>query len=570
MKFTELELVPEILRGIGDAGFVECTLVQEETFGHSFNGKDVCVQSQTGTGKTAAYLVTIFKLFTDNLVPTKKALIMVPTRELAVQIEKETKLLGGDYLGLKSATFFGGVGYGPQEDALAKGVDIMIATPGRLIDLYKSGKVKLNDISVLVIDEADRMFDMGFIPDIRYLIKKMPGSKNRRTMLFSATLSQKVKGLAWEYMNDPAEVEIMPESITVENITQSIYHVGSDEKFRLLLGLLKKHNPNNAIIFTNMKRTAEIISKKLTANGYPNEYIMGDLPQKKRLRVIEGVKKGEIKFLVATDVAARGLHVDDLDMVFNYDIPEDCENYVHRIGRTARAGKSGIAVSLACEKYVQGLEGIESFISMKIPVEWHGEELLVEDISRGMRFERDHDVRRRDRGDRGERRGGRGEKRSERRPSHEHRGEQRKERTPHRDHDVTRRERPVHARTDRDDGMKRTAISERPTHTRTDQHAKSGQQRADQRHPQKSGRPHERRPQEVKRNERRPHDAGKSKTHHYEKRITPRRDGTIEERIAYYRQKYGDNFRVTEEMLRDERSSKKTLLQKIKGIFEKK
>ena len=364
MKFTELPLSEEILKGIADAGFVECTPVQADTYANAFEGKDICVQSQTGTGKTAAYLITIFKLFTDRTLKTNRALIMVPTRELAVQIEKEVQLLG-KYLNLRSATFFGGVGYGPQEDALARGVDILIATPGRLIDLFKSGKVKLDDVSMLVIDEADRMFDMGFIPDIRYLIKKMPPSGERRTMLFSATLSQKVKSLAWEYMKDPYEIEIMPQNITVDKITQVLYHVGSDEKFKLLLGLLNKYKPKNAIIFTNMKHTAEVVSKRLAMNGYPNEYIMGDLPQKKRLKVIEGVKSGEIRFLVATDVAARGLHVDDLDLVINYDIPEDCENYVHRIGRTARAGKSGFAITLACERYVQGLEAIEEYIKAR-------------------------------------------------------------------------------------------------------------------------------------------------------------------------------------------------------------
>ncbi|MGL4369131.1 MAG: DEAD/DEAH box helicase, partial [Spirochaetota bacterium] len=429
MKFTELPLSEEILKGIADAGFVECTPVQADTYVHAFEGKDVCVQSQTGTGKTAAYLITVFKLFTDGTLKNNRALIMVPTRELAVQIEKEVQLLG-KYLNLRSATFFGGVGYGPQEDALAKGVDILIATPGRLIDLFKSGKVKLDDISVLVIDEADRMFDMGFIPDIRYLIKKMPPCGERRTMLFSATLSTKVKSLAWEYMKDPYEIEIMPESITVDKITQVLYHVGSDEKFRLLLGLLKKYHPTNAIIFTNMKHTAEVVSKRLAMNGYQNEYIMGDLPQKKRLKVIEGVKSGEIRFLVATDVAARGLHVDDLELVVNYDIPEDCENYVHRIGRTARAGKTGFAITLACERYVQGLEAIEEYIKGKIPTEWFEEDLLIEDASAGIRFTRDYDRggnrdggRREGGRDRGRSEGRRGER--DRRPAGSGRGDHR-------------------------------------------------------------------------------------------------------------------------------------------------
>ena len=527
MKFTELPLSEEILKGIQDAGFEECTPVQADTYGFAFEGRDVCVQSQTGTGKTAAYLVTIFKLFTDKTLPTNRALIMVPTRELAVQIDKEVGLLG-KYLNLRSATFFGGVGYGPQEDALERGVDILIATPGRLIDLFKSGKVKLDDISILVIDEADRMFDMGFIPDIRYLIKKMPPAGTRRTMLFSATLSHKVKGLAWEYMHDPAEVEIMPEHVTVDKITQVLYHVGSDEKFRLLLGLLKKHNPSNAIIFTNMKHTAEVVSKRLAMNGYPNEYIMGDLPQKKRLKVIEGVKNGEIKFLVATDVAARGLHVDDLDMVINYDIPEDCENYVHRIGRTARAGKSGFAITLACERYVQGLEAIEEYIKMKIPTEWFEEGMLFDDASAGMRFSRDRDKGRREGGRRegghgrgeGRREGGRreGGRRDDRRPG---RGEDRRG-APRRDEQGRRHE------------------GKRPFEEK---------------------KPFEQRQPEQKKQTPKPVQS-------HGKKIVAKRDGNMEERLEYYRQKYGENFRIPEEMLREEKKIKgKSMLSKIFGAL---
>jgi ATP-dependent RNA helicase RhlB len=522
MKFTEFDLSPEILKGIEDAGFTDCTQVQEETYRHSFNGKDICVQSQTGTGKTAAYLVAIFKLFTDNMVPTKKALIMVPTRELAVQIDKETKLLG-KYLKFKSTTFFGGVGYAPQEQALREGVDIMIATPGRLIDLYKSGKVTLNDISVLVIDEADRMFDMGFIPDIRYLIKKMPGAKERRTMLFSATLSHKVKGLAWEYMNDPVEIDIMPENLTVDTITQALYHVGTDEKFRLLLGLLKKHNPNNAIVFTNMKRTAEYLSKKLSANGYPNEYIMGDLPQKKRQKVIDGIKKGEIRFLIATDVAARGLHVDDLDMVFNYDLPEDCENYVHRIGRTARAGKSGIAISLACERYVQSLETIEEYISMKIPVEWFTEDMLAEDVSSGIRVEYDRK--------RGEQRG-----KSKRKEDHPRRDNKFREKKPY--HEKSHSEKQHH---------QEKSVTKHSHFEKTKSH-------------------HIQSKQTIHRGK--PEDKHTTKVQVHGKKVSPRRDGTLEERLAFYRDKYGDDFKFTGETSKS-KNNKKSLLQKIKSLFIK-
>ncbi len=230
------------------------------------------------------------------------------------------------------------------------------------------------------------MFDMGFIPDLRWMMRRMPEKAERLTMLFSATLNSRVKQLAWEHMNDPAEIEIEPDSITVEEIDQVLYHVSKDEKVKLLLGILKKEKPENAVIFINTKQHAVELSKRLNHNGYKSSCLMGDLPQKKRLSIIDKMKAGEIKLLVATDVAARGLHINDLEMVINYDLPEDCENYVHRIGRTARAGKSGRAVSLACEKYVLGLPAIEEYIKMKIPVEWADEELYAVDESEGMRF----------------------------------------------------------------------------------------------------------------------------------------------------------------------------------------
>jgi ATP-dependent RNA helicase RhlB len=570
MKFTEFDLSPEILKGIEEVGFTDCTQVQEETYKHAFAGKDVCVQSQTGTGKTAAYLITIYKLFLDNLVKNKRALILVPTRELAVQIEAETGVLG-KYLPFKAASFYGGVGYHQQEAALAKGVDIMIATPGRLIDLFKSGKITLSDVSILVIDEADRMFDMGFIPDIRYLIKKMPGSDERKTMLFSATLSQKVKGLAWEYMKDAVEVDIMPENLTVDKITQSLYHVGTDEKFRLLLGILKKYNPQNAIIFTNMKRIAEILSKKLAINGYPNEYIMGDLPQKKRLKVIEGIKTGEIRFLVATDVAARGLHVDDLEIVINYDLPEDCENYVHRIGRTARAGKTGLAVSLACEKYVQALEGIESYISMKIPVESFEESMLVEDASAGIGFgggargRGGRDGGRRDSRDGGPRAHGRdGGRRDGKDGGRGDRPQQHRGGRPERSDDQLSGKKFIR----KEDGVpehlrakpEQRHISNKPVITHAGEH-----QKAHHPFPKQGGGKFDRK--RDNRNDKR--GPARPERQPFTSSSAPRRDGSLEERMAYYRQKYGENFKVSDELLRNEKMRKKSLWQKVKSIFSK-
>jgi ATP-dependent RNA helicase RhlB len=401
MKFTELGLDERVMAGITDAGFTECTPVQEQTFGYTLKGKDVLVQSQTGTGKTAAFLITIFQNFLNGQ-RSGTSLVVVPTRELAVQIEEEARLLGG-HTGMRIVSVYGGVGYDKQEEQLARGVDLLIATPGRLLDFGKSKKIKFAEVMNLVIDEADRMFDMGFYPDIQMMMKKMPPLAQRQTMLFSATLSTRVRNLAWEYMNTPGEIEISPENITVEQISQELYHVSKDEKLKVLLGILKRDNPENCLIFCNTKYMSVELAWRLSENGYKCQYIMGDLPQKKRLNVIEKLKAGKIPFLVATDVAARGLHIDDLAMVVNYDVPEDFENYVHRIGRTARAGKSGKAVTLACEKFVYGLPAIEDYIKMKIPVGWVSEDLLVTDVTAGKPFrnpDKDY-IRRDDKGGRG-------------------------------------------------------------------------------------------------------------------------------------------------------------------------
>ncbi|MFH0977595.1 MAG: DEAD/DEAH box helicase [Spirochaetota bacterium] len=386
MDFTELNLNKDLLKGINSAGYIECTPVQEATFAQTLKKKDVCVQSQTGTGKTCAFLVSIFQLFLeDDSLKHKKTLIVAPTRELAVQIEEEAKLIG-KYLKFSIGCFYGGVGYTEQEKMLSDGVDVIIGTPGRLIDFSEQGKLHFQDIGILIIDEADRLFDMGFLPDLQRMMVNMPKGPDRITMLFSATLNSRVRDLAWKYMNDPAEVQITPDTIVVDKIQQELYHVGKDEKIKLLLGIFKKEQPKNALIFTNMKRTAHEVCRRLEFNGIKCQYIMGDLPQSKRLRIIEKVKSGNIKYLVATEVAARGLHIDDLDLVINYDLPEDCENYVHRIGRTARAGKSGKAISLACEKYVYGLEAIEAFTKFKIPVVQADEDMFVKDKSAGMHF----------------------------------------------------------------------------------------------------------------------------------------------------------------------------------------
>jgi len=386
MNFTDLNLNNDLQKAISECGFTACTKVQDATLAGTLKGKDVCVQSQTGTGKTAAFLITIFELvIKDPPENRRKSLIIAPTRELALQIEEEAQRLG-KYLDISAGAFYGGMSPNHQRELLKKGVDIIIGTPGRLIDLGTSGRLNLKSIRILVIDEADRLFDMGFLPDIRRLIKKLPSYSKRMTMLFSATLSYRARELAWEYMNDPLEIEIAPKQMTVDTITQTLYHVGHEEKMSLLLGILKRLSPESGLIFTNTKQMAYEVAKRLKVNGYECEYIIGDLPQKRRLSIINRIKSGHIRFLVATNVAARGIHIDDLDMVINYDVPEDCEDYVHRIGRTARAGKSGRAITLACDRYVESLQAIEKFTKMKLPVIWADDDLFIEDKSAGTRF----------------------------------------------------------------------------------------------------------------------------------------------------------------------------------------
>ncbi|MCL2211771.1 MAG: DEAD/DEAH box helicase [Treponema sp.] len=401
MNFTDFNLHPDLQRGISEAGYETCMPVQEQALVHAFGGQgsnapqdchasqDLYVQSQTGTGKTAAFLIIIFqRMLTEEALYKKKALIMAPTRELAVQIEEEAKMLG-KYLPFKTGSFYGGVGYAQQEKLLRDNAQILVGTPGRVLDLNKSGKMNLMEISFLVLDEADRMFDMGFYPDLRKLIRVVPSSERRQTMLFSATLNAWVKNLAWEYTKTPFEIDIEPETVTVEEITQVLYHVPSGEKMTLLLGILKREQPESAIIFCNTKKHTEIVAKRLKMNGYTCEFIIGDLPQVKRLKIIDNVKSGKIKMLVATDVAARGLDIESLAMVINFDLPVEAENYVHRIGRTARAGKTGKAITLASEQDVYELPAIERYIGKKIPSEMAMDEHYEEDKSAGVRIQTD-------------------------------------------------------------------------------------------------------------------------------------------------------------------------------------
>ena len=412
MNFSEFNLNDQLLKGLEAAGYVTCTPVQEQVLKMSQDGSDLYVQSQTGTGKTAAYLVAIIQeMLSKEENKGKKALIMVPTRELAVQVEEEAKTLAGP-AGLKAFSVYGGVGYEKQIANIRKGVDIIVGTPGRLIDLQEGGNLNLSEVAFVVVDEADRMFDMGFYPDLRTIMKHIPANSDRQTMLFSATLNTYLKNLAWEYTRDPKEIEIECENITVSEIQQELLHVSSDEKMKLLIGILKNENPESVIIFCNTKRSCEVTAKRLAMNDIKAEFIIGDLPQSKRLAILKAFKAGEVKVLVATDVAARGIDVDDLSMVINFDLPNEAENYVHRIGRTARAGKSGKAYTFCSEQDVYSLPAIERYIEMSIPAKVAYPEQMLEDKSAGIYIKtenwRDDDDFE---GRGGNRRGGRGDKR---------------------------------------------------------------------------------------------------------------------------------------------------------------
>jgi ATP-dependent RNA helicase RhlB len=372
VSFTNLHLPESLARGIADAGFERCTPIQAQTLPRALAGFDVAGQAQTGTGKTAAFLVALYsRLLRAEIPPTRRinaplALIIAPTRELAVQIHSDAEILG-QYTGLKLGLAFGGVDYDKQRRQLEDGVDILIGTPGRLIDFYKQHVYDLRSVQALVLDEADRMFDLGFIADIRYIMRRLPAPDQRLNMLFSATLAQRVLELAYEHMNDPELVRIEPDKMTVDRVRQVIYFPSMDEKPRLLVGLLRSMDPHRTMIFVNTRRGAEELENLLRANGFNAQAISGDVPQTKRLRLLRDFHSGELAILIGTDVASRGLHVPEVSHVFNYDMPQDPEDYVHRIGRTARAGAEGDAISLGCEDYVQSLPDIEAYIGRSLP-----------------------------------------------------------------------------------------------------------------------------------------------------------------------------------------------------------
>lgn len=388
IRIDSLSLHEDLLRGVAEMGFTHCTPIQADTLPQALEGTDVAGQAQTGTGKSAAFLLaTMNRLLTAPPQPSERApeqarqpraLILAPTRELAIQIHKDALDLG-KYSGLRILVCYGGAGYESQREALEQGVDLLIGTPGRLIDYWKQKVYTLKAIEVAVLDEADRMFDLGFIDDIRFLFRRMPPPGERLNMLFSATLSHRVMELAYEHMNDPRLIRTDSDQVDVEAIRQKVYHVSNEEKMPLFLGLLRQIDPRRTLVFVNTKREAERIEDTLNANGLQAATLSGDVPQNKRMRLLEDFKTGQLPILVATDVAARGLHIPDVTHVFNYDLPQDAEDYVHRIGRTARAGAEGDAISLACERYVYSLPDIEKYVDHKIDAEMAPAELYAED-----------------------------------------------------------------------------------------------------------------------------------------------------------------------------------------------
>jgi len=383
VTFSSFDLHPSLLAGLEAAGFSRCTPIQAMTLPFALAGRDVAGQAQTGTGKTLAFLIAaINRLLTRPALAERKpedprCLILAPTRELAIQIHKDAMKFGSD-LGLKIALVYGGVDYDKQRAQLQAGADIIIATPGRLIDYVKQHKVvSLHACEVCILDEADRMFDLGFIKDIRFLLRRMPPRTERQTLLFSATLSHRVLELAYEHMNDPEKVVVEAETVTAARVRQVLYYPADEEKLPLLLGLLSRSEGARTMVFVNTKAFVERVARALEKAGYRVGVLSGDVPQKKRESLLKKFQAGQLELLVATDVAARGLHIDGVSHVFNYDLPFDAEDYVHRIGRTARLGAEGDAISFACERYAMSLPDIEAYIEQKIPSEPVTQELLT-------------------------------------------------------------------------------------------------------------------------------------------------------------------------------------------------
>ncbi|MDN3608749.1 ATP-dependent RNA helicase RhlB [Vibrio ostreicida] len=390
-KFANLGLHPQVTEGLETKGFKICTPIQALALPVLLTGQDIAGQAQTGTGKTLAFLTATFNhLLTtgenEGRKPTQpRAIIMAPTRELAIQIYNDAEPLIAS-TGIKACLAYGGESYEKQLGKLEQGVDILIGTTGRIIDFYKQKVFNLKQIQVVVLDEADRMFDLGFIKDIRFLFRNMPEPKERLNMLFSATLSYRVQELAFEHMHNPERVVADPERKTGHRIQEELFYPSNEHKMSLLQTLIEEEWPDRAIIFANTKHKCESVWGHLAADGHRVGLLTGDIPQKKRERILEQFTRGEVDLLVATDVAARGLHIPQVTHVFNFDLPDDCEDYVHRIGRTGRAGESGHSLSFACEDYAINLPPIEEYIEHRIPVSDYDPQALIEDLPAPIRM----------------------------------------------------------------------------------------------------------------------------------------------------------------------------------------
>ena len=385
LRFDALDLHESLQAGIRDAGFEFCTPIQASTLPIALKEHDVAGQAQTGTGKTAAFLIAAYqRLLNHEPEPLAEGeqrhpriFVLAPTRELAVQIANDAEVLG-KHTGFKIGLAYGGTGYEQQRKTISDGIDLLIGTPGRIIDYFKQGVFKLNQVEVAILDEADRMFDLGFIKDIRYLLRRLPKPDDRLNLLFSATLSHKVMELAYEHMNEPELIRIEPDKVTADRVRQAIFFPANEDKIPLLVGLIREMGASRIMVFVNMKREAERVQAYLQANDIDARAISGDVPQKKRLNMLMRFQSGELPVLIGTDVASRGLHIPDVQYVINYDLPQDSEDYVHRIGRTARAGASGDALSFGCETYAMSLPDIEEYIGHKIPVANYDPEDLPE------------------------------------------------------------------------------------------------------------------------------------------------------------------------------------------------
>ncbi|MDQ7002170.1 MAG: DEAD/DEAH box helicase [Ghiorsea sp.] len=380
-EFTTLGLPNALLHAVDDLGYTELSAVQKIAFPITMEGKDIAGQGRTGTGKTATFLITAIKRLIETSAKEgrktnqPRVLVIAPTRELVIQIASDATHLT-KYTNINVHAVFGGVDYEKQQRPFETGVEILIGTPGRLIDFHKKSCYDLKAVDVMVLDEADRMFDLGFIKDLRFLLNRLPKYDQRQSLMFSATLSHRVMELAYDHMNNPEKIEAEAGDITSSSIVESMYHTAMDEKLPLLINLLRQADVQRGMVFINEKRTGEKLAASIAKYGFKVGIISGDVQQRKRMKILEMFTKGELNLLIATDVASRGIHVDDVTHVFNYDLPEDAESYVHRIGRTGRAGADGVAISFACERYCFEVPAIEAFIKHKLPVKEITAELL--------------------------------------------------------------------------------------------------------------------------------------------------------------------------------------------------